>query len=116
MKHSSWHELLAGAVMVLVGLLLLLFLLGEIAFINIIPLSLVGIGVILTAVAVAKFKGTGSEYAMPPKAYLGYGVLAIVTGGLWLAVSIQVILAEFVLAGILILFGVVFLLYSTRKG
>ncbi len=102
--------------MVLVGLLLFLFLLGEIASINIIPLFLVGIGVILATIALAKFKGTGSQYEMPPKAYLGYGVLAIVVGGLWLAQSIQLILAEFVLAGILVLFGIVFLLYSIRKG
>ncbi len=99
----------------LVGLLLFLFLLGEIAIVNIIPLFLVGIGVILTALAFAKYKGARSQYEMPPKAYLGYGVLAVVVGGLWLALSIQLMVAEFVLAGVLVLAGAVFLLYSLRK-
>ncbi len=101
--------------MMLVGLLLFLFLLGEIAIVNIIPLFLVGIGVVLTALALAKYKGTGSQFEMTPKAYLGYGVLAVVVGGLWLALSIQLMVAEFVLAGVLVLAGAVFLLYSLRK-
>ncbi len=115
MEPSRWHELLAGAVMLLVGLLLVLFLLGEIAFVSIIPLFLVGIGLILTAAALTKFNVTRSQYEMPPRAYLGYGVLSIIVGGLWLALSIQFIVAEFLLAGMLILAGAGFLLYSLRK-
>lgn len=106
---------MAGAAMLLVGLLLFLFLLGEIILVNIIPLFLVGIGVILTAVAFRKFKERTSEYEMSPKVYLGYGVLSIVVGGLWFALSFQFIIAEFLLTGMMILAGAGFLLYSFRK-
>ncbi len=91
MERSRWHELLAGVVILLVGLLLVLFLLGAIALVSIIPLFLVGIGLIMTTAALAKFKVTRSQYEMPPKAYLGYGLLSIIVGGLWLALSIQFI-------------------------
>ncbi len=101
--------------MVLVGLLLFLFLLGEIASINIIPLFLVGSGVILTAVAFTKSKERTSQYEIPAKVYLGYGILSIVLGGLWFALSFQFIVAEFLLAGMLILAGAGFLLYSFRR-
>lgn len=116
MDLSRSHESLVGAVMLLVGFLLFLLLLGEITLGIIIPLFLVGIGITFTLLALAKMKGPRSKYEMPPKAYLGYGILAIIVGGVWLALSIELTAAEFVLAGVLVLFGVVFLAYSARKG
>ena len=116
MQHSRQHEFsIAGAVMLLVGLLLILYLLGMIVIFSVLPLFLLGVGVIFLAVACLKFRCPRSGYEMPPKAYLWYGVVAMVIGGLWLSLSIQLILAEFVLAGVLILFGAVFILYSARR-
>jgi hypothetical protein len=116
MQHTRQHEIsIAGAVMLLVGLLLVLYLLGQIAVLNILPLFLIGVGIIFSTVAFVKLRGPRSQYEMPPKAYLWYGVVAIVIGGLWLSVSIQLIFAEFVLAGVLILFGVLFILYSATR-
>jgi C4-dicarboxylate transporter len=45
--------------------------------------------------------------------YLGYGVLAVAIGVIWLSWVIQLVIAEYALAGVLILFGGIFLLYST---
>jgi len=101
--------------MLLVGLLLILYLLGQIAILNILPLFLIGVGIIFSIVAFVKSKGPRSQYEMPPKVYLTYSVVAIVIGGLWLSVSIQLIFAEFVLAGMLIFFGLVFILYSATR-
>jgi hypothetical protein len=101
--------------MLLVGFLLFLLLLGEIAIGWIIPLFLVGIGVTLTLLALAKMKGPRSKYEMPPKAYLGYGILAIVVGVVSLTLSIELTTAEFVLAGVLVLLGAAFLFYSIAR-
>jgi apolipoprotein N-acyltransferase len=116
MQHTQQHEIsLAGAVMLLVGLLLILYLLGQITVLNILPLFLIGVGIIFSTIAFVKLRSPKSQYEMPPKAYLGYGLVAIVIGGLWLSASIQLMLAEIVLAGILILFGVGFILYSATR-
>ena len=101
--------------MLLVGLLLLLYLLGVIAILNLPPLFLIGVGVVFLSIALVKFRSQGSEYEMPPKAYVGYGVVALVIGGLWLSLSIQFLFAEYLLAGLLIFFGVVFILYSGMR-
>jgi apolipoprotein N-acyltransferase len=101
--------------MLLLGLLLILYLLGRIAILNILPLFLIGVGIIFSTIALVKSKGPKSQYEMPPKVYLTYGVLAIVIGGLWLSVSVQLIFAEFVLAGMLIFFGLIFILYSATR-
>ena len=101
--------------MLLVGLLLIFYLLGQIAVLNILPLFLIGVGIIFSTIAFIKLKGPRSQYEMPPKVYLEYGVVAIVIGALWLSLSIQLIFAEFVLAGMLILFGAVFILYSATR-
>ena len=101
--------------MLLLGLLLLIYLLGVIALLNLPPLFLIGVGAIFLTIALVKLKSKRSEYEMPPKAYVGYGAVAIVIGGLWLSLSIQLIFAEFLLAGLLIFFGVVFMLYSAAR-
>jgi apolipoprotein N-acyltransferase len=116
MQHTRQHEVsLAGAVMLLVGLLLILYLLGQIPILDMLPLFLIGVGIIFSTIAFVKLKGPRSQYEMPPKVYLGYGVVAIVIGGLWLSASTQLIFAEFVLAGMLIFFGLVFILYSATR-
>ena len=116
MQHTRQHEIsLAGAVMLLVGLLLILYLLGQIAILNILPLFLIGIGIIFSTVAFVKLRRPRSQYEMPPKVYLTYGAVAIVIGGLWLSASIQLIFAEFVSAGMLIFFGLVFIFYSATR-
>ncbi len=98
--------------MVLVGFLLLGYLLGAITPLNILPVFLVGIGIIFTLLGLSTLKEPG----VYPKAYVGYGVLAIIIGVVWYSLSIWTILiAAFALAGVLILFGVLFLLYSGTR-
>ena len=95
--------------MLLVGVLLLGYLLGPITPLNILPVFLVGIGIIFTLLGIT----TLGEPGVYPKAYVGYGVLAIIIGVVWYSLSIWTILiAAFALAGALIVFGVLFLLYA----
>jgi len=109
-QYGRHYEIaLAGAVMVLVGSILFLYLLGGIAIVSILPAFLVGVGLIFTALGFVKL-GTHDPVG---KMYLGYGVLAIAIGVIWFFWAIQLIVAEYVLAAVLILFGGVFLLYST---
>ncbi len=65
--------------MLLVGFLLLGYLVGGITPLNILPLFLVGIGVIFTLLGLSTLKEPG----VYPKAYVGYGVLAIMIGVVW---------------------------------
>ena len=104
------HEIaVGGGVMLLVGILLLGYLLGAITSLNILPVFLVGIGIIFTLLGLT----TLGEPGVYPKAYVGYGVLAIIIGVVWYSLSIWTILiAAFALAGALIVFGVLFLLYA----
>ena len=95
--------------MVLVGFLLLGYLVGAITPLSILPLFLVGIGIIFTLLGLSTLRETG----VYPKAYVGYGVLAIIIGVVWIFLSIWTsLIAAFALAGVLIVFGVIFLLYS----
>ena len=79
---------------------------------NILPLFLIGIGVIFTLLGLVTLGEPKADdartFLMLPSAYLVYGVLAIVIGVIWLSWPIQMI--WHVLAGLLILFGVVFLI------
>jgi hypothetical protein len=104
------HEIaVGGGLMLLVGFLLLGYLLGPVTPLNILPIFLVGIGVIFTLLGLS----THNEPGVYPKAYVGYGVLAIVIGVVWFFLAIWTILiAAFSLAGALIVFGALFLLYS----
>lgn len=81
---------------------------------NILPLFLIGIGVIFTLLGLVTLGEPKADdartFLMLPRAYLVYGVLAIVIGVIWLSWPIQMI--WHVLAGLLILFGVVFLIYA----
>ena len=95
--------------MLLVGFLLLAYLLGAITPLSMLPLFLIGIGLIFTLLGLSTLKEPG----VYPKAYVGYGILAIIIGVVWITLSIWTILiAAFALAGVLIVFGVIFLLYS----
>jgi hypothetical protein len=100
--------------MLWVGLLLILYLLGQVPSPSILPLFLIGVGLIFSTMSIAK-SGSTSRYGLPSRVILGYGVLAIIVGVLWMAFTVQIIVAEFVLAGILILFGAVFLIFSVRR-
>lgn len=95
--------------MVLVGSILFLYLLGGIAIVSILPAFLVGVGLIFTALGFVKL----GAHDPVGKMYLAYGVLALAIGVIWFSWAIQLLVAEYVLAGVLILFGGVFLLYST---
>lgn len=114
MASHTLESYLAGSIMLLVGLLLILYLLGQVSSQSILPLFLIGIGLIFSTMSIAK-SSSPSQHGLPSKVILGYGVLAIVVGVLWMALTVQLIVAEFVLAGILILFGVIFLIYSVRR-
>jgi ribosomal protein L40E len=100
--------------MLLVGGLLIFYLIGTIAVVNILPLFLIGIGVIFTLLGLVTLREPKADdartFLMLPRAYLVYGVLAVVIGVIWLSWPIQMI--WYVLAGLLILFGVVFLIYA----
>ena len=100
--------------MLLVGGLLIFYLIGNIAVVNILPLFLIGIGTIFTLLGLVTLREPKADdaraFLMLPRAYLVYGVLAIVIGAIWLSWPIQMI--WYVLAGLLILFGVVFLIYA----
>ncbi len=110
MQYTRHYEIaLAGAVMVLVGFILLLYLTGGIAIVSILPAFLIGVGLIFTALGFVRL----GQHDPVGKMYLAYGVLAVAIGVIWLSWAIQLVVAEFALAGVLILFGGVFLLYST---
>ena len=115
MSSVPHHEIaLFGGTMLLVGGLLIFYLLGNIAVVNILPLFLIGIGTIFTLLGLVTLREPKADdaraFLMLPRAYLVYGVLAIVIGVVWLSWPIQMI--WYVLAGLLILFGVVFLIYA----
>ena len=95
--------------MVLVGSILLLYLLGGIAIVSILPAFLVGVGLIFTALGLVRL----SAHDPVGKMYLAYGVFAVAIGVIWLSWAIQLVVAQYALAGVLILFGGIFLLYST---
>ena len=100
--------------MLLIGGLLIFYLIGNIAVVNVLPLFLIGIGVIFTVLGLITLRepkaADARAFLMLPRAYLVYGVLAVVVGVVWLSWPIQMI--WYVLAGLLILFGVVFLMYA----
>jgi hypothetical protein len=95
--------------LLLVGFILFLYLLGGISVVAILPAFLVGVGLIFIALGFVR----SSTHDPAGKMYLAYGVLALGIGVIWLSWAIQLVVAEFALAGVLILFGCIFLLYST---
>lgn len=97
--------------MLLAGLLLVAYLLGTVVVWQLPALFLVGVGIIFCIMAVLKSRAP-AKYEMSPRVTLAYGILAIIIGALWLAISIEGVLALYVLAVVLIVFGVVFVAYT----
>ena len=100
--------------MLLIGFLVLLFLLGLVGWAQLPAFFLIGVGVIFSLMAVLKSRAPAG-YEMSPRTTLAYGVLAIFIGVLWVALSIQAAFAGYVLAVVLIFFGIVFLAYTRIK-
>ncbi len=113
MQSTRHYEFaLAGAVMVLVGCLLLFYLLGIIGIFSVLPGLLVGVGIIFLALGYVRL----GQHDPVGKMYLMYGVVALGMGAIWFGWAIQLIIAQYALALLLILFGSIFLLYSTATG
>jgi apolipoprotein N-acyltransferase len=74
-----------------------------------------GAGVIFCVLAVLKRRVPGQKYEMSARTTMVYGVLALVTGVLWFSVSLQPQVAEYLLALLLIFFGLIFLAYTRLK-
>lgn len=100
--------------MLLIGLLLVGFLIGLVGTGLLPSFFLIGVGAIFSIMAVLKARAPAS-YDMSPKTTLAYGVLAFIIGVLWIALSIQAAVAGYVLAAVLIFFGLLFLTYTRIK-
>ena len=115
MVARRFEAYLAGAVLVLLGILLLGYLMGFNSPRQIPALFLSGVGVIFCMLAILKARVPGSKYEMSPRTTLAYGVLALIIGVLWFSVSLQPQVAEYLLALLLVFFGLVFLAYVRLK-
>jgi hypothetical protein len=100
---------------VLLGVILLGYLSGFGSPRQIPALFLAGVGVIFCVLAVLKRKAPGQKYEMPARTTMAYGVLALVIGVLWFSVTLQQQLAEYMLALLLVFFGLVFIAYVRLK-
>jgi len=105
---------LAGSVMLLLGLVLVGYLAGLSSPKQIPSLFLAGVGVIFCLLAIFKAR-TPAKHEMSARTTLAYGLLSLVIGVLWLSVSLQVEIAEYLLALLLVFFGLVFLGYTRLK-
>jgi cytochrome c biogenesis protein CcdA len=101
---------LAGSLMLLLGLLLIALLVGLVALGLLPPLFLIGVGIIFSVMAVLKASAP-VQYQMAARTTLAYGLLGITIGILWIALAVQTATAGYILAVLLILFGLVFLAY-----
>jgi len=100
--------------MLLFGILLIGFLMKIVAVEYLVPLFLVGIGVIFSLMAALK-TGAPVGYEMSARTTLAYGLIALIIGVLWTTLSVQVTAAGYILAGLLIFFGLLFLAYARIK-
>lgn len=114
MTTRRFETYLAGSVLILAGFLLVFFRLGSVASTQLPAVFLIGIGIIFSFMAVLKSRAPAA-YEMSPRTTLAYGVLAAVIGVLWVSLSIQAALAGYLLAALLIFFGIVFLAYKRIK-
>jgi hypothetical protein len=105
---------LAGSIMLLIGLLLIAFLMDMVVAGLLPALFLIGIGVIFSVMAVLKSTAP-VQYEMSARTTLAYGLIAAIIGLLWVALSVQATLAGYVLAVLLVFFGLVFLAYPRVK-
>jgi hypothetical protein len=105
---------LAGSIMLLIGLLLIAFLIGVVASGFLPALFLIGIGIIFSVMSVLKSR-VPAQYEMSARTTLAYGLIAAIIGVLWVGLSVQATLAGYVLAVLLIFFGLLFLAYTRVK-
>lgn len=110
----SFERYLAGSVLLVIALVLLSYLLGFSAPKQVPGLLLVGVGAIFCILALLKAKAP-EKHGMSARTTFWYGVLAVAIGVLWIALSIQTMMAEYLLVLVLIFFGLVFLAYSRSK-
>jgi len=115
MVARRFEPYLAGSVLALLGLILAGYLSGFSTPRQIPAIFLAGVGVIFCFMAVLKSKVPAGKFEMSPKTTLAYGVLALIIGVLWLVVSLQAQIAEYLLALLLVFFGLVFLAYTRLK-
>ena len=110
MQYTRHYEFaLAGAVMVLVGCLLLFVLLGVIGIFMVLPGLLVGVAIIFITLGFVRL----GQHNPIGRMYIAYGIVALGIGVVWYGWAIQLIVAQYALALLLILFGGIFLFYST---
>jgi len=114
MVSRRFEPYLAGSVLLVLGLILAGYLFGLNSPKQIPALFLVGVGVIFCLLAVFKRK-VPAKYEMSPKTTMAYGVLALIIGVLWFSLSLQIQIAEYLLALLLVFFGLVFLAYVRLK-
>ena len=105
---------LAGSVMVLLGLILVGYLAGFSSPKQIPSLFLAGVGIIFCVLSVFKAR-TPAKYEMSARTTLAYGLLSLIIGVLWVSVSLQAEIAEYLLALLLVFFGLIFLAYTRLK-
>lgn len=115
MVARRFETYLAGSVLLLLGLILLGYLSGFNSPRQIPAIFIAGVGVIFTLLAIFKARSPRQKYEMSPRTTLAYGVLALVIGVLWFSISLQTQIAEYLLALLLIFFGLVFLAYMRLK-
>ena len=115
MVARRFETYLAGSTLVLLGVILLGYLSGLNSPKQIPALFLAGVGVIFCLLAILKRKAPGQKYEMSARTTMAYGVLALVIGVLWFSVSLEAQVAEYLLALLLVFFGLVFLAYVRLK-
>ena len=103
-----------GAILLVVGLILLGYLAGFNTPFQVPALFLIGVGVIFCVKAILKVKSP-AKFEMSPRVTLAYGILALLIGVLWYSLSIQPLVAEYLLVVIFIFFGLLFLVYTRLK-
>jgi hypothetical protein len=105
---------LAGSIMLLIGILLIVLLLGFVGPGFLPALFLVGIGIVFSAMAALKAREP-LHYEMSARTTLAYGLITIIIGVLWITFSVQMTAAGYILAVLLIFFGLLFLAYTSIK-
>jgi len=100
--------------MLLIGVILIAFLMGIASVGYLAPLFIVGVGIIFSLMGVLKARAP-APYEMSSRATLAYGLIAVIIGVLWITFSVLVTAAGYVLAGLLIFFGLLFLVYTRIK-
>jgi len=115
MVARRFEPYLAGSMLVLLGLILAGYLSGVSTPQQIPSIFLAGVGVVFCVMAILKAKTPAGKFEMSSRATLAYGILALVIGVLWYAVSVEPQVAEYLLVLLLVFFGLIFLAYTRLK-